>query len=378
MTSSFGEQLIRFALALDSMDARNFRRVRDVVDKYTSKTLGITSTRLLISSEVHLGVEQERKQAVPEPGLSPFGLVQEGDIRVIPVGDEERGYSSQASLAFAAGKELWIVSGDPETDVLREASTYEDLWSGARDLPRYRDVTQQDIRTSILVPLRYVSGRKFGLVSFETTERIDQTPAAKRELSNLALALSIAYRCLRDSDSRARRTGEAITALDDVLNEPLLKLTKPKIFLASSERAHGDVIEALRDVIREFRDTFDEVYWKEMNRPGSIDQQLLGQLARCRYGVFYMSEPTGRKKDQYRDNINVVFEAGMLHGRSDVASPIPASWIPVREEGSPPPFDFATQRTVIVPRDPEKGELRVDDLKNVFRERLHGLIENGS
>ena len=58
---------------------------------------------------------------------------------------------------------------------------------------------------------------------------------------------------------------------------------------------------------------------------------------------------------RYDDNANVVFEAGMLHARTLVSSDTeggePAGWIPVREKASPdPPFDFAAERILVVPR----------------------------
>ena len=43
----------------------------------------------------------------------------------------------------------------------------------------------------------------------------------------------------------------------------------------------------------------------------------------------------------YTDNSNVLFEAGMMHGKTDDVSDTPISWIPIREELSPEtPFDL--------------------------------------
>ena len=102
-----------------------------------------------------------------------------------------------------------------------------------------------------------------------------------------------------------------------------------------------------------------------MNKPGAINQQLLYELGRCRYGVCYMSEATSDADTAFRDNINVVFEAGMLHGRSDIESSAPASWIPVRERDSPPtPFDFAGQRMIVTRR--SHGHLDVNRFRKSF------------
>ncbi|MES9852494.1 MAG: hypothetical protein ABW170_11755 [Candidatus Thiodiazotropha sp. L084R] len=64
----------------------------------------------------------------------------------------------------------------------------------------------------------------------------------------------------------------------------------------------------------------------------------------------------------------------MLHGRSDADSPIPASWIPIREKNSTEaPFDFATQRMIEVPRN--NGKLQITRFKAMFRKRLDALID---
>ncbi|MCG8047450.1 MAG: hypothetical protein N0C89_02265 [Candidatus Thiodiazotropha endolucinida] len=102
--------------------------------------------------------------------------------------------------------------------------------------------------------------------------------------------------------------------------------------------------------------------------------QLLNELGTCRYGVCYLSERIPDAQPAlYQDNPNVVFEAGMLHGRSDANSPPPASWIPIREKNSTDaPFDFASERMIIVPR--QNGRLQVSQFKTMFRNRLDALI----
>jgi len=369
MASTFGEQLVQFAQALDAIDDRNFNRFREIVNRYTQKTLGISSSRLMISAQVS---GSDAKTIA----LAPHGLAQDGEIEVTPIRTGNK-YSGQLALCFDTGKSLWVVNASGESE-LAKARGYRELWSGLQRLPPYRAVTNQPVRTSILIPLKYANGRVFGVITFETTDRLDTTFGAKKELENLALALSIIYRLLRDSQSRSKRTNEGLEALYEQLSHPQIKLTKPSIFVASSTRGKADVIKILREVIREkeFRNVFNEVYWKDMNRPGSINQQLLAELGSCRFGVCYLSEEVEDGSHPFQDNINVVFEAGMLHGRSDISSPIPASWIPLREENSPPtPFDFASQRTVIVPRNRD-GRLNIDKFKSQFRTGLRGLIDS--
>jgi hypothetical protein len=70
--------------------------------------------------------------------------------------------------------------------------------------------------------------------------------------------------------------------------------------------------------------------------------------------------------------------AGMLHARTADAilggSVDGGGWIPLREAASPPvPFDFAADRTIIVPRFPD-GSLNEDRLHEALRRRVESLL----
>lgn len=112
-----------------------------------------------------------------------------------------------------------------------------------------------------------------------------------------------------------------------------------------------------------------------MYENGSIYQQLIDAISSCQYGICYLSERDESNSDfQYRDNTNVVFEAGMFHGRKHNSSQSPCGWLPVREENSPPtPFDLLTERTVVIRRN-EQHELLVDDLRTSLDLHICKLI----
>jgi hypothetical protein len=81
------------------------------------------------------------------------------------------------------------------------------------------------------------------------------------------------------------------------------------------------------------------------------------------------------------DNPNVVFEAGMLHARTanneSGDGGEPTGWIPIREVDSPPaPFDFASERTVQVPRRAD-GAVNEDRLRDELRARVQVLLGEG-
>ncbi|MES9867696.1 MAG: hypothetical protein ABW157_20415 [Candidatus Thiodiazotropha sp. LLP2] len=366
MSSSFGEQLIQFAYAVDYIDADNFNRIRQLVDNYTRNTLNITVTRFMVTSQIGDKI-----------GLIPHKFATMGKYSTMPVRDAKNHIASQTAYSFIKNRPLWIVSATPNNPLLNKSVKYRDLWSKSTSIPKYIKPSSDPIKTSIIIPLKDENGVTFGIFNFETTERLDITQAAKQELSIIADAVAITYRTFSTTKARNQFTGNAIDELNKVLQKPLPKLTKPNIFLASSSDAEGDVIKAIKAVFmeKEYLDKFNQIYWKDIHRPGNINMQLLLELGTCRYGVCYLSEAiSGEKPTLYQDNPNVVFEAGMLHGRSDADSPIPASWIPIREKNSvEAPFDFATQRMIQVPRN--SGKLQITRFKAMFRKRLDALID---
>ena len=132
------------------------------------------------------------------------------------------------------------------------------------------------------------------------------------------------------------------------------------------------MIESIIKTVCKYEDKLKLVYWKDNHNPGNINQQVLDDIASCRYGICYLSEKNkSGAKPEYLDNSNVVFEAGILHGKNDSGSSVISSWIPVRENESPKlPFDFAAERMLHVPR-LVNGELNT----KLFEETLEkGLI----
>jgi hypothetical protein len=110
----------------------------------------------------------------------------------------------------------------------------------------------------------------------------------------------------------------------------------------------------------------------------NINTQIGREILESRFGICYLSEPDGTASGRFRDNPNVVFEAGMLHARttavSDAEGNEPAGWIPIREVASPdPPFDFASERILYVPRS-QRGELNETRLRETLAARIVALL----
>jgi len=76
----------------------------------------------------------------------------------------------------------------------------------------------------------------------------------------------------------------------------------------------------------------------------------------------------------YKDNANVIFEAGMFHCKTNIGNTENSIWIPVREDESPPaPMDFSSQRMIIVKRN-ENGEINDKEFRSEFSNRIDALL----
>lgn len=369
MPQSFGDQLKLFALSIDVVDGNRFIQIGEMINNYCEQVLDIQHTRVFLKGSVE-----------GQPGLDRYRLgedVRDSSSRRIKNGQGE--YNGQSCFAFDKEASMWIVS--KSKGLLSENTDYVDLWSNITNIPKYRsiqDYSSEDntkMKTSIIVPIK-CREELLGAVNFETTAYLEITAEAKNELTKIAETICILRTLLASSRGQKHNTDTAMKHLKESLKKPQPKLTKPKIFLASSIRAKADVIGVIKTVLERFNDSIDLEYWKENHAPGNINEQLLNNIAACRYGLCYFSEEHVEGGHRFRDNPNVLFEAGMFHGRSDEMASSPKSWLPIREEDSPDiPFDFAQQRILWVKRDDDgklKDEIFERDLSLALFELISG------
>lgn len=195
----------------------------------------------------------------------------------------------------------------------------------------------------------------FGFICLESNDSLEINSTAKDELERIADALGI---ILWLYDSCRHRLSCSQSAFRDILEwagqqRHLTPLSKAKVFVASSNRADEEVIGVIRGVIGTFSSDIEEVYWQNINEQGNISLQILKEISSCTFGICYFSEPdcSGNAAAGYKDNPNVLFEAGMLHALTNSPIGSPENWIPIREENSPnAPFDFAQQRILKITR----------------------------
>jgi hypothetical protein len=354
-----GQYLSQFALSVDTIDDDAYHDVLRLLGDYLAETLGSSYYSAFID-----GVRVDSDDG-PLPGLRTFWSSREDDqtLRIFRGNGE---YAGHLAYAYHRGRPLWITA--PDRGGLSAASEYQDAWSGVEDLPPYRAPgDSSDERTSIVIPLRY-GKRIFGAIDIEFDAYHEFSEEARDELLLLSGAFARVVWLHETTGSATRATVKALEALNDQFAGARSPLERPSFFVASPSQADEAAMEAALEVVRQYEDTFDINYWHEMAASGNINQQVADAITNCHLGVCYLSARRDGDGLEFVDNANVLFEAGMLYALKQQPGATPASWIVIRESeelGGPPPFDLASERMVIVPRNSE-GELLRDDFKNAL------------
>jgi len=370
-TSTFAGQLKHFAQTVDIVDDNIFNQVRALVCKYVTHELNSEYFELFRSEAG--GVNGDRQY-----WLRTFWSSEEMS-HLWPIRASNGSYTNPVTAAFDNFRPVWLVSSDGK-EPLDVAEDYHEMWSGTPDLPRYRPSSNQPIRTLIVLPLSFRN--RIGVFCIESSEYIEITDVAKLELRRLADSLGILYGLWDVNKASSECKDHAIGDLRDLLDRARFpKLAKPHVFVAFSNKADETVTLAIKDVLDQFADKLEFTDWKRMEESGNITAQIGREILESRFGICYLSEPvepTGLLKQKYDDNRNVVFEAGMLHARTnanaDKDEDGPSGWIPIREVDSPPaPFDFAAERILYVPR-ARNGELNESKLRDMLSRRIHRLL----
>jgi hypothetical protein len=362
--STFAGQLRHFARSVDIVDDEIFERVRMLIYKYVRNELGAAY------------FEVTRDQLIEaDPGLKMFWSSEDRD-HLWRIHQTSGSPTNLITRVFAEQRALWVVGKDKKA--LNEADALEDLWSQSRDLQPYQAVAEVPIKTLVALPLR--RRRQLGVYYFESSTYLGITDVAKAELQMLGDAIAILLELYETNRSQSMMTASAINDLQESLDAAKFpRLAKPQFFIAFSNRAKSDVVTVLSEVLHTFADRLEFTDWSRMSESGNVNAQIAKEIMRATFGVCYFSEPRSVESGdtpEYVDNLNVVFEAGMLHARtSDSATGGDAGgWIPLREVDSPPvPFDLAAERTLHIPRFGD-GTLNQERLREMFSTRIERLL----
>lgn len=365
--AQYGEMLLQFAKSADIVDEATFKTLIELIESYVHKTLDIKSVVVMIDVVSDGDADEENSKELKKMFTQKASCT----IRVGNDGD----YRGQTYFSYDKGKPLWIVAKN--NGLLSEADEFIDLWSGEKKIPRYLSGDVSEAKTSIIVPIKK-GGHTYGVVNYESKNSLELTIEAKRELVLINDAISRLFKSSRFSSMRTEDTAQALNNLRSWLDgNNIVPLKKPKIFLATPDNVKDDVIEIIRDELRKRETIVEEVYWRELNKTGDIQGQIFKAIASCRFAICYLSEPTTEADPahMFTDNSNVIFEAGMFHSKTNIATSENSIWIPVREDLSPkPPMDFSSQRMIIVKRNND-GELEDEfELRQMFSARIDALL----
>jgi hypothetical protein len=282
--------------------------------------------------------------------------------------------------AYENNTKLWVTAYDnsPLNKVgkIDDRWNYIDQWNHSKNLPQFYEETKSEVRTSIIIPLEYVS-RVFGFICMESDEKLDISETKKEELERIADAIGIILWLSNSCQHRLTCSKKAFDDISDWVKQQRhpTPLSRAKIFVASSKRAKNDVMDIIHKAINEFNGELKEIYWKDIKEQGHIPTQILKEISDCNFGICYFSEPhpSGNEEDGFVDNPNVLFEAGMLHALTNSPVNHPLNWIPIREELSPPiPFDFGQERIIQIRR-LDGNKLNRDGLMNSLMDSISNL-----
>jgi hypothetical protein len=364
MSKTFGSRVREFALTVDDIDDDVFDGLWQLVTLYLEQEFNFCYCALLFHNEVNRNDGLLTWQS--SDGRKPAFSLRNADNR----------FNGLAAFSFSQGKPLWITT--PEREPLDGNTFLRDLWFGMKELPIHVSA-DQPAKTAVFVPL-FWQGKTIGVLDIQLPDYNEPTTIVKEELQQIGDTFAEIYVLYQNNATQKNNTKEAINRLKKSFKEETWPpLTKPKVFIASSGRADDLVMGIIKGTLDEFHDQLRYHYWKQSSKSGNINWDILQQIKASRFGICYFSEPIEnpcKGEPSYIDNPNVIFEAGMFQALTN-PSPTehPTGWIPIREAHptltSPPPFDFAQQRMIIIERDndnrPNTDKLKAD---------LKGHIEN--
>ena len=355
MSRMFGDRIREFVLSIDIMDEEAFTGLLELIHKYVYRQLDVTYFSVLEETTID-----------NRPGLRTLWSTR--DERLAYTVDKEGGYSSHSAFTFGDNRPLWVVSESRET--LQKADDLKELWTPeTEEMPAYNSAGDQEVRTSVMHPLRRGS-RPIGMIEFGCPVPIEPTPASKQEVGTLAETVARAYRMFDVRKTQSLNTERALRLLEASLTEESWKrLALPQVFVAYSGRGDDDVVDTIRDVVEGFGSVIAPHFWEDNTESGNINSQVVAAITNSEFGICYFSEPLD---DNYDDNSNMLFEAGMMQALTNSGGALLRGWIPIREDSDAMPFDVAAERMVIVPRTADG--LDKDEFATLLKQRIATLV----
>lgn len=360
---TFGEELLQFAKTVDILNKNLFFKVKGIINDYAYRRWGVRFVKIM-----RLKLDADGNRILEKFFWDEYtGSGYKGDMVNI---DNSKG---QMAFVIHQKKPAWITCAD-RVSYLDDCNQYRDCWSDLKNIPNYQAVTRHEkMKTSTIVPFYEEIGQEEkylrGVANFETPHFILFNDEHEQEIKYLTETIAELLNLYTIRERQESNTNFAINKLRYKLDIFPQGHRENKVFIASSIRGAHDVKEAILEVLNFDFPNIGIVDWEENYEPGSVTETIFSEIEKCMYGICYFSEKDESSKN-YVDNINVVFEAGLMHAKFRSFKDETPLWIPIREKDSPQfPFDVKDFNTIVVPRD-EKEKLIVDEFKEKLRRFL--------
>jgi hypothetical protein len=378
MATDWPKRFKQFSLAVDVIEDDVFETIESTVKNFFTNVLTCHYYRVMID-----GIWTETEEGEAIPALSTvWSSDPEKKASTVPIRAPSK-TRRQAVLSYALRKPLWIIAkGGMELNETRgKPDSLTDTWSAVDNLPEYRIVGDRRSKTSIMVPLEY-GDRVFGVIILEFERLIPISQKAKDNAQMIADAIGRIIWIWKTTETQLGGTRDALEELKNTTSSIVSPIGRRTVFVSSSDEADQAVMKIILSVLEEFEHIFKPIYWKYEQASGNINDQVRSGIAGCDFGICYFSEPTTENVPgghAYQDNPNVLFEAGMmqmLHEFRDRHDALTSRWIPIREDHEePPPFNFAGDRIVVIPRIKGTGELDGEKFTQMLRSTVTELVE---
>jgi len=325
----------RFSLSVDIINDDSKQQINQILENISNNIIGASFFEVQFRSKNNITEEEF---------LTTIWSNKQDAI------DQVFNVRGQTGYALVNNVKLWIV--DENGKNLSQSSKCIDLWSSTKNLPNYwKYIDDKEHKTSIIIPLKHKGiHAPIGVVNFEFEEYHEINSNFKTIFQILSKSITTLLYSYQARNHQSNNTKKAVDEILTLTRNENHILKKPEIFIAYSSRSLSDVIDVIREIEVRYEQEFKFVWWDEINTTGNIDRQLIQAITKSKIAILYFSEP--KSNGGFKDNPNVLFEAGMFHTLSNEnITSEPVFWIPIREQSEENiPFDFARERIIEVQR----------------------------
>lgn len=364
MPNNLIEQFNQFALAINSVDEATFFDMEGFFYELVRHGLGANYYEVCIGNSNQSGRGLEENLQVLWCSKSEY---KNSHPRLL---NPDSSYFSQKSYVYLTGRPLWLTAKN-KAKLLIEShkDEIESQWKEHQEIPDYRDFDEPgNSKSSIVVPLKFLN-RRIGVFVLEFPNVLLFNAGARDEIVKLASTLSILIERKALAKNNELDTLNAFKSFRKQAVEDLAQIILPgiknKVFFAYPKNSDERVIAKIVSTINNrFSDSIELIKWEDVHDLGNITQTIVEAVKSAKFGICYLSERVEEEgaKFPYRDNLNVLFEAGMMH---ILQGSNMLGWLPIRESdelSGTPPYDLIVERRITLERS-EEGNLNDNALQ---------------